>query len=176
MTPSLLAAARSAGLDVAECPLLVLEEPALLEPPAGYAIEILPRDSHHLGEVGAAVHAGFAGTDEVGEARDGSGVAGRIEAGLTTLGGAIEIKDHGLGAAAGGGSHNPRGTTTELVGIAVIPRARRIGLGAAIASALVADAERLGIDTVFLSAQDEAVARVYERVGFRRVGTACIAG
>ena len=29
--------------------------------------------------------------------------------------------------------------------------------------------------TVFLSAQDEAVARVYERVGFSRVGTACTA-
>jgi RimJ/RimL family protein N-acetyltransferase len=29
--------------------------------------------------------------------------------------------------------------------------------------------------TVFLSAQDDAVARVYERVGFVRVGTACMA-
>jgi len=28
---------------------------------------------------------------------------------------------------------------------------------------------------VFCSAQDDAVARVYEAVGFRRVGTACIA-
>jgi len=28
---------------------------------------------------------------------------------------------------------------------------------------------------VFLSAQDDAVARVYERVGFQRVGTACVA-
>jgi len=28
---------------------------------------------------------------------------------------------------------------------------------------------------VFLAAQDDDVARVYGRVGFRRVGTACIA-
>jgi hypothetical protein len=32
-----------------------------------------------------------------------------------------------------------------------------------------------GATTVFLSAQDDAVARVYERVGFRRVATAGIA-
>jgi ribosomal protein S18 acetylase RimI-like enzyme len=66
-------------------------------------------------------------------------------------------------------------TTTELTGIAVLPRARRRGTGAAITQALVKDAKRRGIATIFLSAQDDAVARVYERVGFTRVGTACIA-
>jgi ribosomal protein S18 acetylase RimI-like enzyme len=75
----------------------------------------------------------------------------------------------------GGGSHGPRGTTTELTGIAVLPRARRRGVGAAVTAALVEDAHALGVRTVFLSAQDDAVARVYERVGFVRVGTACIA-
>ena len=43
-------------------------------------------------------------------------------------------------------------------------------------AALVADARARGVGTVFLSAQDDAVARVYERVGFVRVGTACVAG
>ena len=28
---------------------------------------------------------------------------------------------------------------------------------------------------MFLSADDEAIARLYERIGFRRVGTACTA-
>ena len=37
------------------------------------------------------------------------------------------------------------------------------------------DARERGLETVFLSAQDDAVARIYERVGFERVGTACIA-
>jgi ribosomal protein S18 acetylase RimI-like enzyme len=68
-----------------------------------------------------------------------------------------------------------RGTTTELTGIAVLPRARRRGVGAALAAALVADAVARGVQTVFLSAQDDEVARVSERVGFVRVGTACIA-
>lgn len=75
----------------------------------------------------------------------------------------------------GGGSHSPRGTTTELTGIAVLPRARRRGVGAALRGALVSDARQRGVHTVFLSAQDDAVARVYERVGFVRVGTAWIA-
>jgi GNAT superfamily N-acetyltransferase len=39
----------------------------------------------------------------------------------------------------------------------------------------VCDARERGVETVFLSAQDDAVAHVYERVGFVRVGTACIA-
>ena len=57
----------------------------------------------------------------------------------------------------------------------MLPRARRHGVGAAITAALVADAHDRGVGTVFLSAGDDAVARVYERVGFVRVGTACIA-
>ena len=57
----------------------------------------------------------------------------------------------------------------------MVPRARRLGVGAAITHALVEDARRRGVETVFLSAQDDAVARVYERVGFVRVGTACVA-
>jgi len=32
-----------------------------------------------------------------------------------------------------------------------------------------------GVTTVFCSADDDDVARVYAAVGFRRVGTACIA-
>jgi len=94
-----------------------------------------------------------------------------VDAGLVTLAVALDTD----GTVVGGGSHGPRGETTELTGIAVLPRARRQMSFAAITAALVADARDRGIRTVFLSAQDEAVARVYERVGFERVGTACIA-
>jgi predicted GNAT family acetyltransferase len=61
------------------------------------------------------------------------------------------------------------------MGIAVLPRARRQGLGAALCAVLAADAMARGVQTVFLSAEDDAVARVYRRVGFSRVGTAMIA-
>ena len=38
---------------------------------------------------------------------------------------------------------------------------------------LVEDARERGAEIVFLSAADDDVARMYERLGFRRIGTAC---
>lgn len=175
-TPTLLTAAREAGMHVAECPLLVLPgdapEVAVTLPP-GCAVRILDPGSADLGAVSAAVGAGFAGHDELPEPptpRPTGRLARLIDSGLLVMAGAYDA--HGP---VGGGSHSPRGATTELTGIAVLPRARRQGFGAAVTAALVADARRRGVQTVFLSAQDDAVARVYERIGFRRVGTACIA-
>jgi len=171
-SPTLLAAAREAGLHVAECPLLVLPGgAATVTPPLpdGSQVRMLGPDSPDVGAVVAAVGAGFAGSDEP-EVHDAGRVRELLGSGLLAMAGAYDGQ-----AAVGGGSHSPRGETTELAGIAVIPRARRRGLGAAITEALVADARARGITTVFLSAQDDAVARVYERVGFQRVGTACVA-
>lgn len=171
-TPTLLAAAREAGLAVAECPLLVLPAGAspVIPPLAdGVRVQVLDADSPELGAARAAVSAGFGGTDEVG-ASDPGAVADQVRAGLTVMVGAYDER-----GAVGGGSHSPRNGTTELAGIAVLPRARRHGVGGAITAALVADALDRGVETVFLSAQDDAVARVYERIGFQRVGTACIA-
>lgn len=171
-TPTLLAAAREAGLQVAECPLLVLPggAAALTPPlPAEYSVSMLPVDSPDLPSVMGAVDAGFTGTDEV-DPRPLGPAAGLLRSGLMAMAGAYD----GRGVV-GGGSHSPRGTTTELAGIAVIPRARRQGVGAAITALLVADARERGVTTVFLSARDDTVARVYERIGFQRVGTACVA-
>ncbi|MGZ4443721.1 MAG: GNAT family N-acetyltransferase [Nocardioidaceae bacterium] len=173
-TPSLLAAARAAGLSVLEAPLLVLRSPAAPAAAsaaldAGVRVEVLTGSSPMLAAVTGAVHAGFAGTDEVTPQPLGRR-ARLVEEGLLVNAGAWD--DSG---ALGGGSHSPRGAATELTGIAVVPRARRRGVGAALTAALVADATARGIDTVFLSAMDDAVARIYERVGFERVGTACIA-
>jgi predicted GNAT family acetyltransferase len=63
----------------------------------------------------------------------------------------------------------------EITGVGVLPAERRRGLGAAVTAALAADALDRGVQTVFLSASDEAVARVYARIGFREIGTAMIA-
>ena len=59
----------------------------------------------------------------------------------------------------------------ELTGIAVLPTHRRRGIAAAITRVLINACVYQGIETVLLSAQDDDVARVYERVGFRRVAT-----
>jgi ribosomal protein S18 acetylase RimI-like enzyme len=70
------------------------------------------------------------------------------------------------------GSHQPVGDATEIVGVATLPAFRRRGLGGAVTSRLVEDALSRGTATVFLSAGDETIARVYTSLGFVRVGTA----
>jgi ribosomal protein S18 acetylase RimI-like enzyme len=174
-TPSLLPAAREAGLEVAECPLLVLGPAgaSAAEPADGsHRVVRVSPDQDDLALVLGTVSAGFRGTDEVATAT-ATALARRrrlMDAGLVAM---VVAYDED-GEPVGGGAHGPRGATTELAGIAVLPRARRRGVGEAVTRALVADARDRGVETVFLSAQDDAVARVYERVGFERVGTACI--
>jgi hypothetical protein len=49
------------------------------------------------------------------------------------------------------------------------------GAAAGTTQLLVNDPRRCGITLIFLSAGDDDVARIDERVGFRRIATACIA-
>ena len=71
------------------------------------------------------------------------------------------------------GTLRPVGDVAEIVGVATLPAVRRQGLGGAVTGALVEIALESGIETVFLSAASDEIARVYERLGFRRAGTAC---
>ena len=64
---------------------------------------------------------------------------------------------------------------TEIVGVGTLPSARRRGLAAAVTALLAADARDRGVTLACLSAADDEVARMYERLGFRRIGTACFA-
>jgi ribosomal protein S18 acetylase RimI-like enzyme len=184
-TPGLRAAARAAGVEVGDYPLLVLDgEPVVRQSPV--AVRRLTSDDPDLAAVQAAVHVGFGQDDtQVGPAsvaeRDARAsepdshvdtISAMIEAGWTVTFGAF---DPALGAV-GGGSHNPRGDVTEIVGVGVLPAHRRRGIAGHLTWALAADAADTGVHTVFLSAGSDDVARVYEGVGFRRVGTACIVG
>jgi ribosomal protein S18 acetylase RimI-like enzyme len=95
----------------------------------------------------------------------------RIASGVTNL--IVAIVD---GAPVASGSHQPAGMVTEVTGVACLPAYRRRGLGAAVTSALAADAFDAGVDLVCLSAGDDEIARVYARVGFREVGRVGEAG
>jgi ribosomal protein S18 acetylase RimI-like enzyme len=187
-TPTLHAAAVEAGMTVHLCPLLVLDGTPLVRPSAAEVREVRAGDPA-LAAVRAAISVGFGhGGTEVGAASvaERDAVAARekdqlehatehLRSGLSVMFGAF---DAGSGAV-GGGSHNPRvveaGGVTEIVGVAVLPAYRRRGIAAHLSAELARHALDSGVDTVFCSAEDEAVARVYESVGFRRVGTAGIA-
>lgn len=74
------------------------------------------------------------------------------------------------------GSLQRAGDVVELVGIGTVARERGRGLGAAVTALLAGVARDAGADLVFLAAGDDTATRVYERVGFRRVGECGLAG
>lgn len=170
-TPSLREAARAAGLQVHEMPLLVLEGEVADVPAAAVQVDMLGPDDPRFADARAAVHAGFNGTDEKEPEPVAAWISDRMRDGLMCVAGAFASD----GAAVGGGSSQTRGSVCELTGIATLPSWRGKGVGAALTRTLAEDATARGVTTVFLSAGDDTVARVYERVGFRRVATACIA-
>nr|WP_272954640.1 GNAT family N-acetyltransferase [Kribbella sandramycini] len=85
-----------------------------------------------------------------------------------TVTGAVFTED-GMVAA---GAHQQVGATSEIVGVATLPAMRRRGLAAALTAALAQHAFDNGVELLLLSAESDAVAAVYERVGFRRIGQA----
>ena len=72
-----------------------------------------------------------------------------------------------------GGSHQPVGSVSEIMGVGMLPAARGRGIGSRAHRALASDARASGATLVLLSAADDRVAALYERLGFRRVGTPC---
>ncbi|MDO3687110.1 GNAT family N-acetyltransferase [Micromonospora sp. C28ISP2-4] len=190
--PDLLAVARSAGLSVLEAPLMLLEPERLPDPgtfsdvpvrvldPAqpGFAADIaLRRAVAAVGFANGGTARGDAGPadrdaalaqldvaaleEEATRVADGrriSVLAGTPDEGALASGMAMRVDD-----------------VAEIAGVATLPSARQRGLGAAVTATLARELRAAGTDLIFLSAGSEDIARVYLRVGFRRVGTACIA-
>jgi len=177
VTPSLEPLARAAGLEVEVHPLLVLDSSETSAEPDP-AVEILDADDPRLPASRAIADVGFGtpGTEV--------GAAGERERDERAAKVRQEVRDHvrrqiraGLMVTAvtldqnATGTLIPVGDTAEIVGVATLPAHRRRGLAGAITRALVAEARRRGVTLVLLSAGSDEVARVYERAGFRRVGT-----
>jgi len=183
-TPSLSPAIRSDGLDVEEVPLLVLREHRPTPVPPGHRLRRIEADEPSLEQVLAVATIAFAheGTT-VGDAgvaqRDGKAAADTVDHGglRTRLADRLTVMYviEGDDGPIASGAHQPVDGVTEIVGVATLPAARRHGLGAAVTSALIDDASDSGVGTIFLSAASDAVAAVYERLGFERVGHAGLA-
>ncbi|MBV9446841.1 MAG: GNAT family N-acetyltransferase [Streptosporangiaceae bacterium] len=187
--PDMAAAAADGGLDVHAHPLLVLDDLVPLPPspplPSGVTVRIVAPDDPDLHRIWAVPSVAFGNP---GTARGEAGAAERDKIAADHDGGTIDILRERLRSgqsvlAATFGSDGPMaagscqavGQVAEITGVGVLPSERRKGLGAAVTAALAADALRRGVRTVFLSATDDAVARVYARIGFREIGVAMIA-
>jgi ribosomal protein S18 acetylase RimI-like enzyme len=183
-TPGFAEVAVASGLRVAVHPLLVLEREGLrpATPPSDVTVRIGgPRDDH--ARMAAVAMAAFSrpGTGPGGDPDDD---VERYLAELTAEHVAFQRRraERGLtvpalattrdGSIVGVGFHQPVGALSEVVGVATLPSARRRGIGAAITATLAADAFARGVDTVLLTAGDDEIARVYERIGFGRSGEA----
>jgi ribosomal protein S18 acetylase RimI-like enzyme len=188
-TPEMAAAATEAGLEVVAHPLMVLagsaQVPRLPPLPPGITVRIITPEDPELDRIWAvpAVAFGHPGTsvgdagpaerDKIAADHDGGTIAmlrERLRSGQSVLAAAFG-PDGPLGA----GSCQAVDNVAEITGVGVLPSVRRQGLGAAVTALLAADARDRGVQTIFLSASDAAVARVYARIGFREIGTAMIA-
>ncbi|GAB2630759.1 GNAT family N-acetyltransferase [Kribbella swartbergensis] len=183
--PSLGPAATAAGLNVVEHPLLILERADFRPAKADARCEILPAEDAVLRQARAVASLAFGDPcTALGEAgpkeRDAkaaevaddviAAVLDRVRRGVTVA--AAAFTEDGMVAS---GQHQPVGSTTEIVGVGTLPAMRRRGLAAALTSALADHAFTNGADLILLSAETKAVAAVYERVGFHRIGTAAAA-
>lgn len=190
--PELLAVARSAGLSVLEAPLMLLEPERLPEPgtfsdvpvrvldpgDTGFAADIaLRRAVAAVGFANGGTARGEAGPAERDATVSGLDVAALEEEATRVADGrriSVLAATPEEGALAGGMAMRV-GDVAEIAGVATLPSARRRGLGAAVTATLARELRAAGTDLIFLSAGSEDIARVYLRVGFRRIGTACIA-
>jgi ribosomal protein S18 acetylase RimI-like enzyme len=196
VAPEMAAAASEAGLGVQTHPLMVLSAPPSTGPsagppagppslPPGVTVRTVAPSDAELDRIWAvpAVAFGHPGT-ATGEA----GIGERDKIAADYDGGSIELLRERLRsgqsvlAAAFGpdgplaaGSYQAVDGVAEITGVGVLPSCRRQGLGAAVTALLARDALDRDVATVFLSASDDAVARVYARIGFREIGVAMIA-
>jgi GNAT superfamily N-acetyltransferase len=184
-TPSLAGAASAAGLEVLQVPLLALAAGDWSTPPApdGVTLRMLGADDPALPAAQAVVELAFAAQqmqlgDAGPEARDLAqaqlGDLGFLRERLRRALTAMAVAEGADGPLAAG-SHQLAAGVSEAMGIGTLPSARRRGIGAAVTGRLVQDARARGAEVVFLSAAGDDVARLYERLGFRRIGTACFA-
>ncbi|NJA56761.1 GNAT family N-acetyltransferase [Streptomyces sp. NEAU-H3] len=184
--PALRAACEEAGLVVREHPVLLIDpcEDASGEAacaPAPGARLLASRDwrvEHAI----AVAHVGFAypgtgrgpeGRGSVAELlasgdlrREAAEAARRIHAGTRAL--AIAETQEGPVAT---GQFNTLDDLAEIIAVATLPEARRRGHASAVLRTLIAEARSRRLRTMFLTAADEEVARIYESVGFKRLAT-----
>lgn len=179
--PELAELAMVHGLEVRSHALMVILNDAVVLPNVeGVRVRLVGAEDAVLvdGLAVANLSFGVGGTDagSVGLMERDIAVAGmddafveyfrdRARRGLTFT--AVAESSEGVLAVA---SYQSANKAAEIVGVATLPMARKRGLGAAVTALLTTHAFESGVEIVLLSAQNDDVARVYERIGFHRIG------
>jgi predicted GNAT family acetyltransferase len=178
--PALVPAAEGAGLRVEFKPLLALTSTPAEVSATGVTVRVLDSDDVALPAAIAAVDVGF---QSRGTAIGQEGVEHRdLRMGqlidridfvrrLIQAGHQIVVAAETTDGPVAAGTAIPRGGVAELAGIATLPAWRRRGIAALVTSELARAARVRGAELLMLSADSDAVARVYEGIGFERVGS-----
>lgn len=180
LAPGVGPAAETAGMRSRTHPLMLLREHDAVAPPDGVDV-VTVAPSGDLALMNAIANVAFDAPGTSAGAHDDMAVDAavaaadpetiafnreRIADGFTVMAAA---RSEGQSVAVG--SYQPHGGIAEITGIATLPAFRRRGIGAALTSFLARAALDRGARTVFLSADDDDVARVYGRLGFVAIGS-----
>ena len=170
-TPDLYDIAIEAGLEVLRAPLLVLDPDRLPQPhPHVRVLGTRPVEVSVVAEL--AFSSPGTSLGDVGVAERDAALREATPMSTRHRHAVADLPGEGVLAV---GTAQRAGDVVEIAGIGTLPAARRRGLGGAVTAELARDALDRGAKLVFLSAGSPDIARVYERVGFRLAGTACIA-
>ncbi|MEV0143915.1 MULTISPECIES: GNAT family N-acetyltransferase [unclassified Nonomuraea] len=151
-------------------PLLVCPPDEVVDAPADAAVRVgLVADDAGLCQVARVMNEAFQAPEatehDVARLR-------RIldRGGLVAAAAAVDVATGDVvGAGQLGGPHEG---VAEVAGIAVLASHRRRGIAGAVTALLTHAGAEAGVTTPFLTPADEGAARVYQRVGYRRVGEA----
>ena len=199
LAPTLADAIEAVGLPIRRVPLMLFEDPVFQDPVCqdpvfevrrprplldGSHIRFLAHDDPMLAVTRAAIDIGWSQIDTAtgpagvterdtaaGDPKRLAYAQWRVQENLAVMAAAVDDVDGPVG----GGMCVSVDAAAEITGVAVMPSHRRRGLAGELTSALAFDAQSRGCTTVFVTANDDAVAHIYARVGFCTIDVACIA-
>jgi len=182
MHPELAGLAAAHGLEIRSHALLVASAGDVITPEVeGVILRVIGSDESAVeyGRAVADVSFSFGGTNiGAGGPNERDAIVPRLDPGLIEhlrerdrRGLTVTAVAESTNGVIAVGSYQPVGDLAEIVAVATLPTARHRGLAGAVTALLTTHALDHGVGMLLLSAQNDEVARVYERIGFHRVGS-----